>query len=221
MKRAILLLIMLVSYTTSFTQKLPEIEGDFNYEVEITTNIGKINIFLYNETPLHRDNFVKLADFEFYNEILFHRVIKGFVIQAGDPESREHKKFVQYGEGEYKYGVEAEILPQFHHTRGAVGMAREGDDVNPDRESSGSHFYIVQGHNEVDESKFTEEHTPEIRQKYLSEGGAPHLDGKYTIFGYVVSGMDVVDKIADMETDSNDRPIYDAVIENVRVFKKR
>lgn len=193
---------------------------DFHYEVEITTNMGKINIFLDNRTPLHRDNFLKLIDFDYYDNMLFHRVIKGHVIQAGDPASAEHEKFVMYGDGGYKYNVKAEIRDDLYHVRGAVGMAREGNDVNPEKESSGSHFYIVLGDNGVVEADLPADIDPEVKAIYLKEGGRPHLDGEYTIFGHVVSGMDVVDKIGGMTTDSNDRPIYDAIIEDVRVFKK-
>ncbi len=221
MRKVALLFIAVLSFVHSFGQANQTTESDITYEVEVTTNIGKINFILYNDTPLHRDNLLKLIDFDYYNDMLFHRVIKGHVIQTGDPESKEQLKFKRYGEDGYKYKVDAEIKPHLYHFRGAVGMAREGDEVNPDRQSSGSHFYIVQGKNDLTEDKIPANLPDSVRQRYLAEGGRPHLDGAYTIFGEVVMGMDIVDKICEMTTDSNDRPIYDVIIENVRVFKKR
>lgn len=197
--------------------------GAKKYEiVEITTDLGKIYIWLYDETPRHRDNFIKLSKEGFYNGTLFHRVIKDFMIQGGDPNSKPDGNQLEIGKGGPGYTLPAEILPQFHHKKGAVAAARMGDAVNPNRESSGSQFYIVQG------TKFTREALQNM-ENYLSQmagvadfhfteqaildyttlGGAPHLDMQYTVFGEVIGGLDVVDKIASVKTGGFDRPATD------------
>lgn len=198
---------------------------DSCYVADIETSAGKITIMLFNETPLHRDNFIKMANSQFYDSLLFHRVIKNFVIQAGDPTSRGAQEGVLLGEGDADHKIKPEIVPGLHHIRGAVGAAREGDDINPKKLSSGSHFYIVHG----GEQQVTEEMLAETEKRlsqpidsafkasYLNLGGAPRLDGNYTVWGYVVDGMDVVDAIASSATDDNDRPKSDVHIISVKI----
>ena len=163
----------------------------------IETTLGNITIALYNETPLHRDNYIKLANGHFYDGVLFHRIIQGFMIQTGDPDSKTATKGQRLGTGGPGYTIPAEIVPSFIHKRGTVAAARMGDQVNPLRESSGSQFYIVDNLN-----------------------GAPHLDGQYTIFGEVVKGLDVVDKIAAQSKDKADRPLENIKIISMKVFDK-
>jgi cyclophilin family peptidyl-prolyl cis-trans isomerase len=164
--------------------------------VKITTEKGEILLWLYDETPVHKENFVKLTKEGFYDGTTFHRVIRGFMIQGGDPNSKDGDPMTD-GQGGPGYTLEAEILNQFSHKRGALAAARMGDNVNPDRESSGSQFYIVQGQN-----------------------GAPHLDGQYTVFGEVISGMDVVDQIAAVNVDGRSRPVEDIKMQVQMVEKK-
>jgi cyclophilin family peptidyl-prolyl cis-trans isomerase len=182
--------------------------------VLISTTYGDIKVKLYNETPQHRDNFVKLAQEGFYDGTLFHRVIREFMIQGGDPNSKNASPDAQLGSGGPGYNIPAEILPTFYHKKGALSAARLGDQVNPKRESSGSQFYLVQG------KKWTEEElkpfeqrglkmTPEQKEAYKTIGGVPHLDGSYTVFGEIVEGLDVLDKIANVPTKQADRPESD------------
>jgi cyclophilin family peptidyl-prolyl cis-trans isomerase len=166
-------------------------------EVVMETTMGNITIALYNETPLHRDNFLKLVNDKFYDGVLFHRIIQQFMIQAGDPDSKKAVKGQRLGTGGPGYTIPAEILPQFSNKRGAVAAARLGGPQNPQRESSGSQFYIVDKH-----------------------GGATHLDGEYTVFGEVVKGMDIVDLIAAQPKDPGDRPIEDIKIISMKVVEK-
>ena len=163
--------------------------------VEIVTNLGSIKIKLYNETPLHRDNFIKLAETGAMNGSIFHRVIKGFMIQGGGSPGTN-------GSGSIGSTITAEIEPVFYHKKGALSAARMGDAQNPDRKSSGSQFYIVHGKKFTDsdldmmEKRANTKYTEEQRRSYKTIGGSPHLDGAYTVFGEVVEGMDIVDKIA-------------------------
>lgn len=194
-------------------------------EVLIETTKGNIRVALYNETPHHRDNFLKLVDTHFYDSLLIHRVIRNFMIQAGDPDSRHAAPGQTLGEGDLGYTIAPEFrLPQLFHRRGAVAAAREGDNVNPDRRSSACQFYIVWGKtyssaelSEVEEriSEATDGQarlTPEMQQAYRRTGGTPHLDGQYTVFGEVVEGLDVVDLIQHVFTDDYDRPVDDVRI---------
>lgn len=208
------------------------------WHVRLTTSKGEILLMLYDETPLHRDNFVKLSKKGYFDGVLFHRVINDFMIQSGDPDSKEREPGKLYGNGGPDKNVPAEFVPSLFHKRGALAAAREGDDVNPDRESSGSQFYIVEGKIHDDETltgaekkindrnriigKETKYLIPDVfRDYYKKIGGTPHLDTQYTVFGEVVEGMDVVFKISDSETDNNDRPIEDIFIISAKVFKKR
>ena len=163
----------------------------------IQTSKGVITVKLYRETPLHRDNFVKLAAEDFYDGIIFHRVIKGFMIQAGDPTSKNPKPGARYGAGGPGYTVDAEFRQQYKHKKGALAAARQGDQVNPKKASSGSQFYIVE-----------------------NAAACAQLDGAYTVFGETISGFDVIDKIAATATDPADRPTEDIVIIDIKPVQK-
>lgn len=183
--------------------------------VNIETDSGNIVVALYNQTHLHRDNFIKLVKKDFYDGLLFHRVIKDFMIQGGDPDSRNAAPGAHLGEGGLKYTIPAEFDSTLFHKKGALAMAREGDDVNPKKASSSSQFYIVDGKPFSDadmdkmETRFKIKIPESHRVVYRTIGGAPFLDGNYTVFGEVISGQDVVEKIADMPKDGNDRPLTD------------
>ena len=244
-------------------------------KVKITTSLGNITVRLYDETPLHRDNFLKLAKEGFYNGTLFHRVIRDFMVQGGDPDSVNAPAGKRLGTGGPDYTLEAEIHPALFHKRGALAAARQGDEVNPERRSSGSQFYIVWGQTYNDgqlrqmgkqlemqrlQSIFqtlAADHRAEILQlrrdrnrtglqelqdrlaaeaetkaktlgpvlteaqmeEYSSVGGTPHLDGQYTVFGEVVEGLDIVDRIQQVETLSGDRPKADVVVVQATVLE--
>lgn len=186
--------------------------------VRITTDFGDIVLKLYNETPAHRDNFLKLAGEGYYDGVLFHRVIRSFMIQGGDPNSKDAEPGQPLGNGGPGYTVPAEIVPGLFHKKGALAAARLGDQMNPERASSGSQFYIVQGKvwtpEELDmmEQQRGQAFTAEQRQAYTTIGGTPHLDAGYTVFGEVVEGLDVVDKIAAVQTAPGDRPVQDVAM---------
>lgn len=191
----------------SFTKIIPE------KKMKIETKYGKIIIKLYNETPKHRDNFIKLVKQGYFDGTLFHRVINKFMIQGGDPDSKNAKFEQALGSGGPGYTVPAEFVSKYFHKKGALAAARLGDGGNPKKESSGSQFYIVQGKTysiaELDnmETMMGKKFTPEQRLAYSTIGGTPHLDGSYTVFGEVIEGMDVIDKIANAKTAPGDRPI--------------
>ena len=193
--------------------------------VEMQTSYGKIVLLLYDDTPLHRDNFIKLVNEGLYDGVLFHRVIEGFMIQGGDPDSKDPKPCKMLGEGDLGYTIPAEFRDNHINKRGALCAARQGDDVNPKKESSASQFYIVQGRTWNDdemnmmERRFGKHYTAEQRKIYAEEGGAPHLDGDYTVYGEVVEGMNVVDKIAAAQRDRFDRPLQDIKIISAKVIK--
>ena len=201
-------------------------------EVLFETMAGNIRIALYDETPQTRDNFLKITKMGIYDSLLIHRVIKDFMIQSGDTNSKHAKPGQLLGTGDFDYTTEAEFrLPQIFHRRGVVAMARESDKVNPERRSSACQFYIVWGKILKDQqltkiqekldsaTQGTVKLTPEMIEVYKTIGGTPHLDGQYTVFGEVVEGMDVVDKIQQMQTDKNDRPIEDIRILKATVTK--
>lgn len=243
--------------------------------VEIKTTMGDIVVKLYNDTPLHRDNFLKLVKEGYYDGVLFHRVIDNFMVQTGDPDSKDAPKGKMLGAGSPDYMIEAEIeYPQHYHKYGAIAAARTGDDINPERRSSGSQFYIVTGRriteaqlqNLANQSvmpqrqelfrKLAGEHAEQIKEwqavgnqealenlqqqliervekeipdpvlsdkmieDYTTLGGTPHLDAQYTVFGEVLKGMDVVEKIQKAETDSYDRPLEDIKIISVKLLKE-
>ena len=244
--------------------------------LKIETSLGDIKVKLYNETPKHRDNFIKLAEDGTYNGTLFHRVIKDFMVQAGDPESKNAPKGKMLGSGDVGYTVPAEfVYPKYFHKKGALSAARQGDNVNPKKESSGCQFYIVTGkvyndstllgmESQMNENKINvifntlaQKHmkeiykmrkandenglydlqeklfaqaqemaakqpefhfTPEQIEAYTTVGGTPHLDGEYTVFGEVVKGLDIVDKIQQVKTDRSDRPEEDVKITKVTIL---
>ena len=184
-------------------------------KVLISTSFGNMVVELYNETPQHRDNFVKLVRERFYDGTLFHRIIPNFMIQGGDPDSRGAAPNVQLGNGGPGYTIPAELVDGLFHKKGVLAAARLGDAVNPKKESSGSQFYLVQGQVFTEEKlwsfglrsgkKYTEKQT----KTYTTIGGAPHLDGFYTVFGEVVKGLEVIELIANLKRDKNNRPIKD------------
>ena len=207
-------------------------------QVMLETTAGNILLTLYDDTPKHRDNFLKLVNEEFYDSLLFHRVIKNFMIQGGDPDSKKAESGVTLGEGSTDYTVEAEFFDSeghlLHpHQRGALAMAREGDSENPERRSSGCQFYIVWGKTYAtqqlyqigDKVEAQTDHrvtmTDELLELYRKVGGVPHLDGQYTVFGEVTEGLDVVDLIQKVQTDDYDRPIDDVRILRAREIKKQ
>jgi len=239
--------------------------------VKLETTMGNITVALYNETPKHRDNFIKLVKEGVYDSTLFHRVIKQFMIQTGDPDSKNASDTAMLGSGDVGYTIPAEFNPKFFHKKGVLAAARQGDDVNPEKASSGCQFYIVTGRkftepqllgmeNKINEQReealfdsLARQHmkeiykmrkagdnagllelqdtleaqareladkeekfrfTPEQIKAYSTIGGAPHLDGSYTVFGEVTEGMEVVDNIEIAKTNRADRPI-----ENIRILK--
>jgi len=233
--------------------------------VLIKTTKGNMTVRLYDETPKHRDNFIKLAKEGFYDGLIFHRVIKDFMIQGGDPDSKDADFLKRLGSGGPGYTIEAEINPKFFHKKGALAAARKGDSVNPEKRSSGSQFYIVQGEiytdkmfSDLKKKKAIQDTekifnrlagekadsirdlqvkgkqdeyialwerlktqaiseagenipdlSPEQKEAYSTIGGAPHLDGNYTIFGEVIEGLDIIDSIASVQTGLADRPYQD------------
>lgn len=244
-------------------------------KVELETSLGKIVVELYNETPQHRDNFIKLVKEGYYDGVLFHRVIKDFMIQTGDGNSKTAGPNTMLGDGDPGYTIEAEfVYPKYFHKRGALAAARTADQVNPERRSSGSQFYIVTGkiygsdelqmmtqrmadmkkqdifrrlvaenRARIEELQKSQDNaglqtlqteliqlteaeaantpfamTDEQINAYTSIGGTPHLDGQYTVFGEVIEGMDVVDKIQNVETGTADRPVNDVKIIKARIL---
>uniref|UniRef100_UPI003FF0BE70 peptidylprolyl isomerase n=1 Tax=Alloprevotella sp. TaxID=1872471 RepID=UPI003FF0BE70 len=201
-------------------------------EVLLESSICNIRVKLYNDTPIHRDNFLKLVRQGFYDGLLFHRVIPDFMIQAGDSASRHAKEGVLLGDSPEPYTLPAEIhFPTHFHRRGALAAAREGDEKNPQRASSYSQFYIVTGSIFTDDgldvmqerldstTHNTIKLTPKIKEVYRTFGGAPHLDGQYTVFGEVVEGFDVTDLIQWASRDENNRPFDDIRIIKATVVK--
>ncbi|HUS01563.1 MAG TPA: peptidylprolyl isomerase [Chitinophagaceae bacterium] len=193
------------------TSKLP------GARIKLTTDSGTIVLRLYDKTPLHRDNFIKLVKQHYFDSLLFHRVIKNFMIQGGDPDSKNALPRVQLGNGGPGYTIPAEFDTSLFHKKGVLAAARTGDNENPKKASSGSQFYIVQG------KKFTDAGLDSVetfrlkgrklplahRGVYKTIGGTPHLDMNYTVFGEVETGLEVVDKIASAPRDSSNRPFTD------------
>ena len=191
--------------------------------VSIETTKGTIIVQLYDETPKHKENFIKLAKSGFYDSTLFHRVIGDFMIQGGDPQSKGAPKGQPLGMGGPGYRVDAEIDNQFIHKKGALAAARQGDNVNPKRASSGSQFYIVEGKPTPGDllSRFEQSrgkaYTDDQKMIYETLGGTPHLDGQYTVFGEVVKGLEVVDAISMVKTARGDRPLEDVMIISMKL----
>jgi cyclophilin family peptidyl-prolyl cis-trans isomerase/fucose 4-O-acetylase-like acetyltransferase len=215
-------LILLLAFLCFGTLSTSAKKKEKRHVVRIETSMGNIRVALSDDTPLHSKNFLKLAREGFYDGTLFHRCIKNFMIQGGDPDSRGAEPGKLLGEGNVGYTIPAEFcLPYWYHWRGALAAAREPDDVNPEKESSGCQFYIVYGKKQAaaDIRKVRTmleekgiELTPQMIDDYYMRGGTPHLDGQYTVFGEVIEGMEVVKSIQQAETDENDRPLKDIVI---------
>jgi cyclophilin family peptidyl-prolyl cis-trans isomerase len=194
--------------------------------VVFQTTKGVIKVKLYNETSMHRDNFIKLVSEGYYNGVLFHRVIKDFMIQAGDPQSKIAKPGEALGNGGPDYTIPAEFYAPLYHKKGALAAARSGDNVNPDRESSGSQFYIVQGKkytlDQLQSMENSKKHIPFTEDQkiaYTTLGGTPHLDYAYTVFGEVIEGIEVVDAIALAATDERNRPLENIAIIKATILK--
>ena len=257
----ILILVIKLGFSQTFSKET----------ILISTSFGNMKLKLFNETPNHRDNFLKLVQEHFYDSLLFHRVIEGFMIQGGDPDSKNAEPIKLLGDGDLKYTIPSEIIPTLCHKKGMLCAARNGDDVNPEKASSAAQFYIVQGKVRTDEdlisyekrinkpiiAKIKEEvlnkaennslklkidlakkeqnndslmvyfktvnklvedeyaktphytFPPEHKTIYKTIGGTPHLDSQYTIFGEVIEGLDVIDKIAAVGKNKDDRPLID------------
>lgn len=219
-----------VTCKANFGKKSKEIKMNVDIKqpehclVSLETSFGTMTIRLYDNTPQHRDNFIKLAEEGFYKDLLFHRVINGFMIQGGDPNSRGAGPDAQLGSGGPSYTIPAEFNKELIHKKGALAAARTGDQVNPQKRSSGSQFYIVQGSIQT-ESGLTRvedmkgfKYTDEQKKIYMSIGGTPFLDQDYTVFGEVIEGIDVIDKIASVRTARADKPMEDVKM-NIKVLK--
>jgi cyclophilin family peptidyl-prolyl cis-trans isomerase len=230
------LLLWLLAFLTSFLalaqQDVKLKKRDRKKDIELVTTEGVIILRLYDSTPLHRDNFLRLVKSHYYDSVLFHRVIKNFMIQAGDPDSKHAEAGQPLGDGGPDYTIPAEFRATLFHKKGALAAARESDDVNAEKRSGASQFYIVQG------KKFTDAGLDSLetfrlkgrkipaaqRAVYRTAGGSPHLDQNYTVFGYVVAGLDVVDKIAAVATskdEDRDRPLADIRIMKARLIKRK
>lgn len=232
MRKKIFTLLAIFLAFTAVTMQAQTVQDTTRHEVLLETDSGDIRIELFNETPKHRDNFLRLVRSGAYDGVLFHRVIKDFMIQTGDVGSKNAKPGEAVGDTPETYTVLAEIcFPKLFHHRGALGAAREGDDVNPKRESSATQFYIVWGYKFTDgqldkvqqrlneRTDSTVQLTPEVREAYKTVGGTPHLDGQYTVFGQVIQGLDIVDLIQRQPGDKNDRPLNDTRIRRALVVK--
>ena len=278
MKKIVFTALALVLFWTSCSAQQNENEmkpyDEKDALVEFETTMGNIVVELYNDTPLHRDNFLKLVKEGYYDGVLFHRVIDGFMVQTGDPDSKNAGPDVMLGSGSPDYTIEAEInYPKHFHKYGALAAARTGDNVNPEKRSSGSQFYIVTGKKyslpqiesmemqmhqgrlqdefrklvmqnkdsiemlqknndqqaledlrqklikETEEKVDLQPLPEEIKETYTTVGGTPHLDNAYTVFGEVLKGMDVVEKILKVETNSSDRPKEDIRILSVKILQ--
>ena len=193
--------------------------------VKMETSLGNIVIELDNRTPHHRDNFIELVEKGYYEDLLFHRVINGFMIQGGDPDSKGAKKGARLGSGGPPYKIPAEFNDELAHVKGALAAARQGDRANPEKRSSGSQFYFVHGGPVSDETLDRREtqkglvYPDELRAIYLENGGTPFLDGDYTVFGMITEGLDIIDAIANVATDPGDRPLEDVKIISVKLIK--
>lgn len=193
--------------------------------LQMETSAGEMLIKLYDMTPQHRDNFIKLAEEGFYEGLIFHRVIPRFMIQGGDPRSKNAGPNAMLGSGGPGYTISAEFVDSLLHIKGALAAARTPDNVNPDKRSSGSQFYIVHGQS-LGEEQFEQIssrtgiiYSPNQIKQYVEQGGYPYLDGQYTVFGQVIEGIEVIDSIASVRTNRGDRPLEDILIKKIRVIK--
>jgi len=204
-------------------------KGDLNKDVEMVTTKGTMIIRLSDSTPLHRDNFIKLVNQHYYDGILFHRVMNQFMVQAGDPKSKTAKPGEALGQGSPGYAVPAEIKPDLlFHKKGALAAARTPDEINPTKESNGSQFYLVHGrvYSEEDlnqvEARLNGYKIPAAhREVYKTLGGTPSLDTKYTVFGEVIKGIEVIDSIAAVATGERNRPVEDVKIIKATLIKRQ
>jgi cyclophilin family peptidyl-prolyl cis-trans isomerase len=220
MKKVFLLYLVIFS-TTLFAQK----ESKKDYLITIETDYGTMIAILYDETPLHKKNFVHLADSGFYNGTLFHRVIPDFMIQGGDPKSKKAEPGAFLGNGDVGYTIPAEFNEKLFHKKGVIAAAR---DNNPQKASSGCQFYIVEGKAFTDDElqmqimRAARKPTEQQKQAYKTVGGTPHLDGNYTVFGEVIKGLDVIDAISKQDRDRNERPLKDIKMTvSVKKMKKK
>lgn len=231
-KYFLLLLASFICFFACAQQNITLKKKDRKKDVELITSAGIIVLRLYDSTPLHRDNFLRLVKSHYYDSVLFHRVIKNIMIQAGDPNSKHAERGQPLGNGGPGYTIPAEFRPTIFHKKGVVAAAREGDNVNPEKKSSASQFYIVQGRTfsdkEMDSIEVVRLHGYKIpsshREIYKTVGGTPQLDQNYTVFGEVVSGLDVVDKIASTETsraEDRDRPLQDMRILKAKLIRRK
>lgn len=203
-------------------------KGDLNKDIELVTSKGTMVIRLSDSTPKHRDNFIKLVNQHYYDGLLFHRVMSQFMVQAGDPKSKTAKPGDALGQGNPGYTIPAEMRPYLFHKKGALAAARTPDEVNPTRESNGSQFYLVQGRvyddadlNQV-EARLNGYKIPAAhREVYKTVGGSPSLDQKYTIFGEVIKGVEVIDSIAAVAVGDRNRPIQDVKIIKASLIKRQ
>lgn len=204
---------------------------DIKKDILLQTDMGDITVRLSNLTPLHRDNFIRLVKAKYYEGLLFHRVINHFMIQSGDPDSRNAAPGKPLGDGGPNYTVPAEFVPALFHKKGVIAAAREGDDVNPKKASSASQFYLTQGKvwtnaglDTLEIKRLNGRKIPtDQRAVYTTLGGVPHLDQNYTVFGEVIKGIDVIDKIAAVPTSKakdKDRPLKDVKIVKVKLIKR-
>lgn len=201
-------------------------------EVVIETNMGKVTLRLYDDTPQHRDNFVKLIKEGFYDGLVWNRIVSESTIQTGDPTKREDGGASLHDTAQYKYTIPAEIrYPRHFHKIGALCMARENDDVNPKKESCATQFYIVTGKvytreklaelhqfmDDADTNRIVPPFTEHQKTVYTSKGGAPHLDGNYTVFGEVVDGLKVIEAIGRVKTDEKERPLKKVFVKRITI----
>jgi len=233
MKKSFILTISLFITSFVIAQKDSTVKKkDRKRDVLIQTTMGDIQVRLSDSTPLHRDNFLKLVKVGFYDSTLFHRVINNFMIQSGDPNSKTAAAGVPLGNGGPGYTIPAEFRTSLFHKKGVIAAARMGDNVNPGKASSGSQFYIVQGKvfspaglDSLETMRLNGRKIPAVqRAVYTTIGGTPHLDQSYTVFGEVVTGMDVVDKIAAVQTSKaqdRDRPLQDVRIVKMKLVKRK
>jgi len=233
MRKILILVTGLLISGFCFGQKDSTIKKkDRKRDVQIQTSMGDIIIRLSDSTPLHRDNFLKLVKIGYYDSLLFHRVIQNFMIQGGDPMSKRAAAGVPLGNGGPGYTVPAEFRTTLFHRKGVIAAARTGDNVNPQKASSGSQFYIVQGKvftdaglDSVETFRMNGRKIPLAqREVYKTIGGTPHLDQGYTVYGEVVKGLDVIDKIAAVQTSKaqdRDRPLQDVRIIKARLIKRK
>lgn len=227
--------LLLFSWTLAVAAQSPTItlkKKDYKRDIELQTNYGTMIIRLSDSTPLHRANFLKLVKSRYYDSTLFHRVINRFMIQGGDPDSKQAMAGQPLGNGGPGYTIPAEFRPTLFHKKGVLAAAREGDDVNPQKASSGSQFYIVQGKiftpsglDSLEQLRLKGRKIPAVhRAVYTTTGGTPHLDQNYTVFGQVVKGIAVVDSIAAVETSKGmdrDRPVKDVMIIKAKLIKRK